>query len=138
MVTSVVITPMFDRKINGFRQRVNSSSRNTLLELGEEGKQYARSIAPRKQGLLIRNIILRKSNSNEVIIVSQNPMLSYPGEPRKHGKFGPGKFNLPRWAAESQRALSHFKTGKARYMALTAVYLKKKLGNTFRTNLKTK
>jgi hypothetical protein len=140
MTTSVTINPSLDRKLNGFRQRVQSVSRETLIELGEDGKQYARSIAPKRpgSGLLVRNIILRKSNSEQVAIVSQNPMNSYVGEPRKHGKFGPGKFNLPQWAAESPEALTHFNTGKARYMALTALYLKKKLGNTFRTNLKTK
>jgi hypothetical protein len=98
----------------------------SLKEIGEAGKQFARSIAPYNSGKLFSNIIKRVSEQDmTATVVARNPINQYPGEYRAREGVS-GKFNLVRWMHESngiRNGKRHIKTGKPQFMYETRRYL---------------
>lgn len=103
--------------VKGFKDEGNLA----LSEIGEAGKQYARSIAPYDTGKVFQNIIKRVSKTEmNASVVARNPINQYPGEPRKRNI---AKFNLVRWMHTSPKATSHIRSGDPRFMYTTRAYL---------------
>jgi hypothetical protein len=96
----------------------------SLKEIGEAGKQFARSIAPYDSGRLFSNIIKRVSEQEmTATVVARNPINQYPGEYRARTGVA-GKFNLVRWMHTSEKAEGHFRKGGDRqFMYTTRRYL---------------
>lgn len=97
-----------------------------LMELGGRttdfmmklGAAHAKAIAPKLTGATARQIKTfrhKKSSGYTATIVSQN------STPNK--KWRGQVFSLPRWMAESARAISHIHSGNPGYMQATVAYL---------------
>lgn len=75
-------------KLKRLREQIKQGANLSVKEIGELGKNYARSIAPvGETGRLVSNIILQTNNGPRAVIVSRNP--TYRGHKRN--------FNLPKW-----------------------------------------
>jgi hypothetical protein len=109
-------------KLQNTERKSDVMARRAVETLKNIGKDYAKMLAPKRTGKMagmIRGIVSKKANGWQALILSPNPTKS-DGHIRNIQNF-----NLARWAAESPRAVDHFKTGKARYMQLTSDYLNK-------------
>jgi hypothetical protein len=113
-------------KLKRLRAQIKQGANLSVKEIGELGKNYARSIAPVRSGALISNIRLEKINGHTATIVSRNP--SY-GRKRD--------FNLPKWLHVTKglwrsgplRGIQARFNGKSpTYMYRTTEYLKRVAG----------
>jgi hypothetical protein len=105
------------RKIGHLTQDVKDTSNKALNDVGEDGKRYAKSIAPRWSGQTISKIKLLKSKGFEVQINATNILSD--GHARKLSRF-----DLTRWMHTSSRAAKHIKSGDHKFLDSTAEYLR--------------
>lgn len=121
-----------DRKLMRAEKQIFSQSERTAQDIAKLGKLYARSIAPRDSGYLIRLIKLMKGKDKlSYEVVSQNP---------KGNRLWPNTgrypdFNLVQWMHQTggvfktnnpfgRAGTKHIRTGDPRYMYTTLRYLK--------------
>lgn len=110
-----------ERKLANAVKGFKDEGKLALAEIGEAGKQFARSIAPYDTGKVYQNIIKRVNNEEMTAeVVAKNPINQYPGEPRKRNI---AKFNLVRWMHTSALAASHIESGDRQFMYTTRKYL---------------
>lgn len=121
------------KKLKRASKKIDSGAQEAVNEIGELGKNYARSIAPYRTGQVYRNIKLFKGKAYEVKIQALNPIRSYPGEPHQRNI---ANFNLVRWMHTSPKARGHIKSGDPIFMTTTARYLRAKAGEVARKNIK--
>lgn len=85
-----------EQKLKLLRSKIKQGATLATKEIGELGKNYAKTIAPVRTGALISNIRLEKVNGPSATIVSRNP--TYVGYRDSSGKLrNSRKFNLPQW-----------------------------------------
>jgi hypothetical protein len=136
MINIKVNTTKARVKVQNTERKSDVLAQRTVEALKEMGKSHAKLLAPKDTGKMagmIRGIVSKKANGWQALILSPNPTKS-DGHRRKIKNF-----NLARWAAESQRALTHFRSpGKARYMQLTVDYLNKYKKQVARGHFKNK
>jgi hypothetical protein len=101
-------------KLLFLQTKIRTAGVVSLREIGELGKNYARSKAPYRTGKTFRNIILRTVAGNEIIIEAHNPTAD-----RTDG------FNLVRWMHTSAKARKHIHSGDPQFMYRTSSYLRK-------------
>ena len=125
----VVDTTKLKKKLSKLEAGFDAASTKSLNKLGELGKTYAKSIAPRDTGVIVRNIHFRTVDGKRVTVFANDPFsvgsngkksIPYPGQrPRKK------KFNLVRWMHMSPSAEHHIKTGDEKFMYSTFDYLRR-------------
>lgn len=108
------------KKLYRLEKKFNEVGRLAITEIGEAGRDYARSISPYYSGRTFRNIKFRRKESDtQVVIVAQNPTAS-DGHRRTIKNF-----NLVRWMHQSPLAKDHIKSGNPRFMYATRDYLRR-------------
>lgn len=126
------------RKLNRLEKDLEKEGALSAHDLGDMGKQYARSIAPYYSGDTFRNIVLKRGKTTtEAIVQAQNPTYSdgHKRGARSTKYFTRGRFNLVKWMHESPRAQSHIHSGKPKFMDAAYAYLMKKAPELFRERL---
>jgi hypothetical protein len=119
MVKSVqVYDKGLERKFLRLEKELKDMGGRTTDFMMKLGVAHAKVVAPKRTGRTASLIIGKRHERNggfTATIISKN------STPNK--KWNGGTFSLPRWLAESNRALSHIKTGNPRYMDATVAYL---------------
>lgn len=117
-----------DKKLNRLHKKLKKQGELTVHELGEMGKQYARSKAPYFSGQTFQNIYnMTGENSSEATIMARNPTAS-DGHARgpASAKYNVnGRFHLVKWMHESPHARAHIHSGQPQFMYLTRDWLQK-------------
>jgi hypothetical protein len=121
--------------------KLNATAKQAADEVTEqmitEGRDYARSIAPKDTGRLRSFIIRRRFKTTDGArgeIFVKNPTLNPPDgyrgkvvKRKKKWMFPPGKFNLVVWMHTSPRAKRHFKKpGVYNFMDVTREWLQRR------------
>ena len=100
----VLNTKQLERKNKRIVRELNKAANSTVIELGNYGMWYAKSIAPKRTGKTSDMIITRHEGLRSKII-AKNP--TYSRSP---------PFSLVRWMHESPAAQAFIKTGTADFM----------------------
>lgn len=133
------------KKLKAYNKFIESRAKTVTRDLALLGRRYARRLAPRDTMELWRLIEVKKSQGNQSIIVSDNPL-----EGGKNRMFGKGRFpnfNLVRWMHETggvfqsdnpfgKAGTKHIKSGDPYYMFKTENYLRMKKKEFARSQFK--
>lgn len=112
-------------RLKRLESNFTEASTKSLNLLGDMGKTYAKAIAPRDTGTIVRNIHFRTVGGDKTIIFANNPFgegsnskppVRYPGR-------GARKFDLVRWMHNHP---AYFKTGEGDFMYKTFDYVRQK------------
>lgn len=109
--TTKLDTSGLDKKMTRITNKLNKAGTETTTDLGERGKWYAKTIAPKYTGKTADFIIARHGKKQSTVI-ARNPTAG-----RSDG------FALVRWMHESPRAQSHIRTGEPTFMFIMRDYL---------------
>jgi hypothetical protein len=120
----ITMTSAGRRKVAGINRTMKDTLSRDMDLFADRTQRKARDLAPKATGRLRSFIDKEQVPTGEGIemwaIVSKNPI---PGSPTGGKGIKPYRnggnntnFDLAYWAAKSQRALAHFRGGKARYM----------------------
>jgi hypothetical protein len=131
MAVVTVRVDAVQRRLSRLQKKFEEEGSLTVNEVGELGKSYAQSIAPRDTGIMVSMIKWFRPQGDQPngVIRALNPINSYPGEPKRRNI---ADFNLVRWAHTSPNANRHFRTGDRQFMYRTTSYLRQRAPNIAR------
>ena len=146
--TTIIFRTSFFMKTKGNTGKLRANARMAAKQLANDGRAYARSIAPYDTGRMARLITveplkIKGKNSFGYEVISKNPVkgggTTYRsgGETRStNPKFNTkGIFDLVKWAHKSKFAAGHFSGGNPRYMFKAKGYMMKLRNTLIKSNV---
>jgi hypothetical protein len=123
-----VDTTRLQKRLRRLEGNFGDASTKALNLLGDIGKTYAKSIAPRDTGTVVRNIHFRTINGQRTVIFANDPFGggSNSKQPVRYPGRGARRFQLVRWMHTSGKAASHIKTGDEKFMYSTFDYVRRR------------
>ena len=117
-MTVKIDTTKLDAKLERLRKALKKAGTETIIDITEKGKLFAKLKAPHYTGKTADYIIARKNPAlGQGTIVARNPTAN-DGHQRNIANF-----HLVRWMHTSSKAQRHIKSGDRRFMYRTAEYL---------------